>query len=101
MTFDDLMARAAEPTLHALIGRPRMRLLRQLDPELTQPDRLRDLVLELRPPAELLSDAAARNELVQLLPPDGAKTLVDLLELAEGSDPYAALAEMTVRKGSR
>ena len=99
MTFEELLARAAEPTLQKLVGRPGVRLLARLDPGLTQPERLRDVALGLRSPQELLLDPASRQELLELLPPAEARALVERLGL-NGGDPYTTLSDLRVARRS-
>lgn len=100
MDFEDLLARAAEPALQELIGRPGVRLLASLDPQLTQPSRLREVALGLSTPQEMLLDSATRTELLALLPSDEAERLAAVLELDE-QNPYSALRDMRVRRGSK
>lgn len=100
MTFEDLLARAAEPTLQELVGRPGVRLLSRLDPELTQPSRLREVALGLATPQQLLLERESRDELLPLLPPQDAEQLAAALGL-DGGDPYAALEGMRVQRGSK
>jgi len=99
MTFDDLLSRAAEPTLQELVGRPGVRLLSRLDPALISAEHLRQVALGLQSPAQMLLDLGTRQELLSLLPQDEAAALAAELGL-DGSDPYMALAELRVRAGS-
>jgi superfamily II DNA or RNA helicase len=96
MIFEELLARAAEPTLQALVGRAGTRLLHLLDPELMQPDRLREIALGLRTPQELLIDPEIRRELLVLLPPDEASILASRLGFDGASDPYELLETLRV-----
>src|SRR5213592_319767 len=98
MNFEDLLARAAEPTLQKLVGRPGVRLLSRLDPELTQPSRLREVALGLTTPQLLLLEKESRRELLSLLPRPEAEQLATTLGL--DGDPYAALDAMSVKRGS-
>lgn len=100
MTFDDLIARAAEPTLQKLVGRAGVRLLASLDPELTQPSRLREVALGLTTPQQMLLDPEVRGELLTLLPLAEAEQLSAVLDLGDG-DVYAALESMRVQRGSQ
>lgn len=100
MTFEELLARAAEPTLQALVGRPGVRLLARLDPDLTQPDRLREVVLGLQSPQDLLLDPESRRELLVLLPQDEAQLLLGALGMSAGGDPYEALETLWVPRRS-
>jgi superfamily II DNA or RNA helicase len=100
MDFETLLSRAAEPTLQKLVGRPGVRLLARLDPELTQPGRLRESALGLTTPQQMLLDPATRPELLSLLPPAEAAKLAAMLELG-GEDAFGALESMRVRRGTR
>lgn len=100
MTFEELLARAAEPTLQALVGRPGVRLLARLDPSLTQPARLREVALGLTSPQELLLDPTTRRQLLVLLPPDDAAILVSQLGLEGTDDPYQVLETLRVPRRS-
>jgi DNA repair protein RadD len=99
VNFEDLLMRAAEPTLQRLVGRPGVRLLSRLDPELTQPSRLREVALGLTTPQQLLLERESRVELLSLLPSQEAKQLAVALGL-DGGDPYAALEGMNVQRGT-
>lgn len=103
MTFEDLLARAAEHTLQGLVGRAGVRLLARLDPGLTQPARLREVALGLSSPQELLMNPDTRRELLVLLPPDDAAMLVSHLGLdAAAADAYETLETLRVpRRSSR
>lgn len=101
MTFDDLISSAAEPTLQGLVGRPGVRLLSRLGPELTQPERLRQIALGLRTPQEMLLEAETRRELLSLLPPREAERLAVELDLPTEPDPYQALEGLRVQRGTK
>jgi superfamily II DNA or RNA helicase len=81
-----------------MVGKQVVRLLVRLNPSLGQPEQLRDLVMSLREPAEFLLDPSIRRELLDLLPPDQAEALATRLSLK--GEPYEALAEMDVRRGT-
>ena len=100
MTFEELLARAAEPTLQTLVGRPGVRLLSRLDPGLTQPSRLREVAVGLKSPQEMLLDPEVRGELLPLLTPTDAAALVSALDLAPSASPYDTLADMRVGRRS-
>lgn len=99
LTFEELLSRAAEPTLQSLVGRRVVRLLGRIDPALTQPDRLRDIAIGLREPADMLLDSDTRAELVALLPLADAHSLAVRLGLPT-DDPYEALRVVRIRRGS-
>jgi DNA repair protein RadD len=99
MTFEELLSRAAEPTLQTLIGRPGVRLLSRLDPAHTSAEGLRQIALGLQSPAEMLLDLDTRRELLPLLPRTEAASLATELGL-DDADPYAALDALRLRPGS-
>lgn len=98
ITFEELIGRASDQLLQQLVGRNVVRLLAGLDPALARPERLCDIAIGLRSPANMLLDKTLRGELLMLLPPSGAELLAQRLELA--GDPYEALNSMSVRRGS-
>ena len=104
MRFDTLLARADEETLQGLLGRRVLKLLQFLDPELTRPRYLRQLLLGLFPPSELLRDKTARTELLTLMRPEEVLQFSRDFSLLAGEtsahDVFRALDEMEVRKGS-
>lgn len=95
-----MIARAAEPTLQKLVGKPGVRLLARLGPELTQPERLRQIALGLQTPQEMLLNPETRKELLFLLPAKEAERLVVDLGLTTNPDPYVALEQMKVQRGT-
>src|SRR5690242_17947590 len=99
MIFEDLLSRAAEPTLQSFVGRPVTRLLSRLGGDLTQPAKLREIVLGLRTPAELLLTNETRRELLALLPPQDAVSLAGDLHLPV-DDPYASLDALRLSRSS-
>src|SRR4051794_19033553 len=100
MTFEELLARAAEPTLQWLVGRPGGRLLARLDPGLTQPERLREGPLGLKTPQEMVLDPATRAELLTLLPRTEAAALATAVGVDGTGDPFRALDGMRVARRS-
>jgi len=100
VSFDDLISRAAEPTLNALVGPTVVRLLARIDPASTRPDQLREVALGLRSSADLLLDAASRTELLDLLRRSEAEALCRTLRI-DVSDPYASLADVKIRRGTQ
>jgi superfamily II DNA or RNA helicase len=100
MDFEELLARAAEPTLQTLVGKSGVRLLARLDPELVQPSKLREVAQGLTSPQEMLLEPTTRRELLGLLPPEKAAALAGLLGLTVDGNPYEALEGFSVRRGS-
>ena len=100
ITFEEVLARASDPMLQRLIGRRVVRLLGRIDPDLTTPERLLGVLLELRSPAELLLDPGTRSELLDLLPPREAESLARELGLPK-ADVFHELSSASIRRGSR
>ena len=104
VTFDTLLARADEETLQRLLGRRVLQLLQLLDPELTRPRALRQLLVDLLTPSELLRDKTSRTELLMLMRPEEAlqfsRDLLLLPDSASAASVFGAISDMEVRKGS-
>ncbi|MBE7483622.1 MAG: DEAD/DEAH box helicase family protein [Polyangiaceae bacterium] len=100
MPFHNLLSRADEPTLEALIGAPAVRLAALLDRELARGTRLRELLVDVRPPTDLLSDPSSRAVLLDLLREEEAVELCELLGLGQGDDVFGSLRTARFRKRS-
>ncbi|GAB3034171.1 DEAD/DEAH box helicase [Mycobacterium bourgelatii] len=98
ITFDELISRASDQLLQELVGRKTVRLLAGLDASLTRPERLSEIAIGLRAPADMLLDKKLRSELLMLLRKTEAEMLAQRLGLS--GDPYEALASMKVRRSS-
>jgi superfamily II DNA or RNA helicase len=98
ITFGELLNRASDQLLQNLVGREVVRLLSGLDASLARPERLSEIALGLRSPADMLLDGALRNELLLLLPHRSAELLAQRLGI--NGDPYDGLTSMSVRRGS-
>lgn len=99
MTFEELISRASDQLLQSLVGQPVVRILAGLDRSLARPERLSEIAMGLRSPADMLLDKSLRAELLLLLPPSNADVLA--LRLGLQGDPYKALTSMSVRRGTR
>ncbi|KUI25821.1 restriction endonuclease [Mycobacterium sp. IS-1742] len=97
-TFEDLLNRASDQLLQDLVGHDVVRLLVGLDPALARPERLSEIALGLRTPADMLLDSALRSELLLLLPRHSAEALATRLSVT--GDPFHGLTTMKVRRGS-
>lgn len=98
--FESLLTRADDYTLQQLLGRPAVKLIRVLSSEAMSMDLLRRALLSLHSPADLLVERESRGQLIELLKPDEARTLTELLGV-NGPDPYRTLTEMQVRRASQ
>ena len=99
ITFDELIGRAGDPLLQQMVGHDVVRILAGLDPALARPERLREIAMGLRAPADMIFDNSLRPELLMLLPQRSALVLAQRLQLA--GEPYQALTAMTVRRGTK
>ena len=100
MDFSQLLSRADDEVLQELIGAPVVRLLRHIDSALAAPSKLRELLLELHEPSELLRDRKSRNLLLELLPREIAKSLITNLQIPANGDPYDILLGTQINKGT-
>lgn len=98
ITFEELISRASDQLLQQMVGRKTVRLLAGLDPALARPERLSEIAIGLRAPADMLLDKQLRDELVMLLRQPEADMLAERLGLS--GDPFAALASMKVQRSS-
>ena len=97
--FDALLSRADDQTLQALLGDTGMRLIMLLDPKLSTPTKLKEIIVGLHTLEGLLLSREARTLLVDLLRPAEAKKLADLLKL-DTTNIYHALQELRLSRGS-
>lgn len=100
MRFSDLLSRADDATLQALLGASVLRLLRLLDAGMVTTTRLRALLTELRGEAGLLADARCRAQLIDLLRRGEAEHIARVLNVPTDGDVYAALRNLSLRHGS-
>lgn len=99
MNFEELMRRADEEILQGILGRNVVRLLMALDNKLVSPSSLRDLVVGLKGPQQLLLDKETRGYLIQLLRPAEAVSLCKTLGLPD-KNPYKSLTSIDLREFS-
>ena len=100
MNFKQLLSRADDVVLQELVGAPVVRILRYIDPNLARPGKLRELLLDLHPPDELLRDKGSRQLLLEGLHEDSARALLLDLDLDPGHNPFDKLAGLRIRKDS-
>src|SRR4051812_6987442 len=99
MRFEELLSRADDEVLQELVGKQTVRLLNMLDPLLARPTKLRELITSFRPAEELLRDQNARRALLDLLPPEAARSLATELRLND-DHPYDSFSRFRPAKGS-
>lgn len=102
MSFDKLLTRADAALLQSLVGEEVVKLLSALEAEQrVTTGRLRQVLLGLRSPQELLLDSSSRSQLLELLRPLEAQDLCAHLTLKVSQDPFATLCAVELRRGTR
>ena len=100
LSFDHLLSRADDYVLQQIVGSEVVRLLRHIDPRLATPAKLRDLLLQLRKPYDLLRDRRTRTLLLDLLSLSDAEELLTYLGESLNGNPYVTLVNLAIPKGS-
>ncbi len=90
LDFMAFFSRASGRVTQDLLGDATLRLVHLLAEGTAGPSVVRDLLLRLKPPVRLLSEKRSRAALLNLLRPDEALELSELLGL-RSADPYHAL----------
>jgi len=101
LNFDNLLSRADDEILQAMLGAASVRLITSLDPNSATPSRLRELLLGLRSRQDLLAAKESRVLIFDLLRENEAALLASALNLNASSSVYQALKEATFRGGSQ
>ena len=101
MDFNDLLSKADEKTLQELIGSSIFRLLKLLKSDLNQPLKLRETLLNIYTPEELLLDKKKRNLLFDLITDKQAEILAIVLEAKSNLEPRQALKKLTINNNSK
>ena len=100
ISFQNLLSRADDVVLQELVGLDVVRLLRSIDPALTIPSSLRNLLSDFKDPVDLIRDSDTRGILLELLPVTVAEQLRETLNLPTGGDPFDALRSFKPRRRS-
>ena len=100
MDFYNFLSRADDEVLQDLLGSSVIRLLRLLDSSLTNPTYLRKVLLCLRSPADLLLNRVSRILLLDLLRPNEAKVLAQLLSVSVSENLFQELKQVSIRRNS-
>ncbi|MEM8779494.1 MAG: DEAD/DEAH box helicase [Cyanobacteria bacterium P01_G01_bin.49] len=100
MNFNDLLSKADEDTLQQLLGSATFQLLKLLEPDLTHPSKLREILLTLYTPEQLLLSKDKRDLLLDLITPQQAKILSVVLEAPKHEDSYQALKKLKISGNS-
>jgi len=100
VNFDNLLSRADDETLEAMLGTSSVRLINLLDPTSANPSRLREVLLGLRSRQGLLASKDTRTLLFDLLREGEADLLAMAIGIKGRTDIYRALKEASFRVGS-
>ena len=100
MNFEQLISRAEDEVLQQLLGNSVVRLLRLINPALAIPSRLRQLLLDLHSPSDLLRGNSTRQLLFELLPENTARDLLESLQVNFSNNPFEKLSKLRFSKGS-
>lgn len=100
MNFNDLLLKAEQGTLKKLLGSATFQLLKLLEPNLTYPSKLKEIILTIYTPEQLLLSKEKRNLLFDLLSPKQAEILAIVLKAPQNEDPYRALKKVKINSNS-
>ncbi len=100
MRFVELLSRADDETLQILLGQSPMKLLLTLEPQLSTPQQLRNLILRIYSAEGLLLSFEKRQILFDLLPKESAEILHKVLGLPQNGNTYIELKLARFRRGS-
>jgi len=100
INFNSLISRADDEILQTLLGKTAVRLIMLLNESLATPTRLRELLLSLHKPHELLTSATSRVLLLELLRESEAKELAAVLGLPIKETLYDDLKSIRITHGS-
>ena len=98
--FSKLLASADSVVLQSLIGADAVRLVAALDSTPLTPSKLRDILVGLHTPHELLCESSSRQLLLDLLSPQDASDLIVQLGVNDIGDPFRQLRQLSFRKSS-
>jgi len=99
LEFNDLLRSSGLQTLERILGDEALELCSALSGEDLRPRQLRQLVLSLKTPEEILRSASARSALLAALSPSDATELAQKLGL-QNEDPYSFLLQLKFTIGS-
>lgn len=100
MNLHRLFSRADDQSLQALLGGPALELILLLDVGLASPAKITDLIFDLYSPQGLVAEPVSRNIIVDLLRPEEAMQLAQVLGIKNPPDPYEAVKQKRIQKGS-
>ena len=100
MQFNAFISRFSDGLIQSLLGEAALKLLTAIDPTLNSRTKLLALAIDLYTPAGLLLDKSRRNAIFDLLHPQEAADLVNILSLPKTDDNYTTLKNLRLRRGS-
>lgn len=100
MRLDEALARADDETLSHLIGQVAMRLIMALDPGIATPSNLREIAMRLHTREGLLLSHEKRALIIDLLPPQQATILANVLGVKAGLNVYDDLKRAKIHRNS-
>lgn len=98
MRFDDLFVRASISDLQSLLGSSATKLINLLDPKSSSSSIFRDVVLNLYGRHGLLLNPKSRSILLDLLRPDEAKRLAQVIGLSPNNNVYEQLKTLKYKQ---
>ncbi len=96
--FSRVLSRADSELLSELLGRSTVELVVAMDDRTARPGRLRELLLEVRSPDQILGDAGDRSRITDLLSRTEAVGLAASLGLPDCPDPWGQLRQQRFSK---
>lgn len=100
MDFDNLLSRADDEALQTLLGSGVVPLLELLEPGLSTPSKLREILKVLHTRESLLLSKESRTLLFELLRPKEAEILALILQVPNCNNVYEGLKNAKIRRGS-
>lgn len=101
MDFSALLSRCDAEVLQEILGKECMRLMGLMDSAMSSPAFARRLLTDAVGDNALLLDKRHRGRLLELLRPEEARGLCAVLDFEESLEPYTALKNLSVGRGSK
>jgi superfamily II DNA or RNA helicase len=100
-SFANIISRADVSGLETLIGHEVVKLLGAIDPTLIRSEKLRELLLNLYSPSELLAKPECWREIVDLLRKEEAENLVEVLGIQGETTPWHSLRRIRLGRNTK
>ena len=94
MDFKEFITRINEELIQKIVGTSAIQILNSLDFDLTRISRMKNVLLNIYSPVELLQNKDIRNELIDTLRENEAKQLCTSLGKSTNADVYSTLKSM-------